>query len=293
MASMPAARRHPMRFLSATSSALIAAATHAVCICPTAAQCQDPRTWLGHPIATNASAAYVPPLGRRVLTVLASADPASVSKYGSAIAPLFNALCSTSHLSLLMGGCSGLMGSGAPFCAKGELGFMCNVYDGFWKGDIDNKRTGTDCIEFCETRLSMKVYLLDNAALEEEILTGGRRVGMGDAFVLLPGGIGTTREMYDVLHANFEYSGVNKPIFCLNVGPPTVAEGGFFDEVLAWLRQLYARQLLKPYSGSAGSSLFVASDAEVLAAAIDRWAVTGELPEELRFENLYSRSVVV
>merc|ERR1712241_1573007 len=101
-----------------------------------------------------------------------------------------------------------------------------------------------------------------------------------------PGGVGTTRELYDVLQANFEYSGVNKPVFCLNVGGSVDPRSGFYGGVVQWLLKLYSDHLLKPYRGSNGSSFFISSNATVLAVAIDVWATSAQLPEDLRLENL-------
>merc|ERR1712217_960243 len=103
-------------------------------------------------------------------------------------------------------------------------------------------------------------------AAEEEIISGGPTFGRGDAFLLLPGGIGTTREAYDILQANFEYGGVNKPIFCLNVAS---GDGSFYDGQVAWIQKLYKLKLARPYAGSNGSSMFVSSNASELAVAID------------------------
>jgi len=100
----------------------------------------------------------------------------------------------------------------------------------------------------------------------------------------MPGGVGTTRELFDVLQANFEYGTVNKPIFCLNIG------NGFYDGVVSWLKQLFHFKLMYPYHGSRGSSLFISDDVNVLAAAVDKWANTGVLPEELRLENILNRT---
>lgn len=248
--------------------------------------CPDPRRWPGHPVY-NSSADYVRPRGRRVVTVLGSADPVSVSRYGSVVAPLFQAFRATSQLSFLMGGCSGLMGSPTPFCTEGALGEACNIYDGFWTMRRPDSRPQGDehCIQDCEWHHGMKVHLVASRAVEEEIITGGAG-GKGDALLVLPGGIGTTRELYDVLQANFEYRDVNKPIFCLDAGGFEGPLAGFYGGVVRWLEQLYSDKLLKPYPGSSGSSLFISSSPDLLAAAIDAWAVSGELPEEMRLEHL-------
>jgi len=171
----------------------------------------------------------------------------------------------------------GLMGAGSPFCAKGPLGEICNAYNGF----------GHWCDPACETRHSMRMHLVGSKALEEEIISGGETFGRGDAFLLLPGGIGTTREAYDILQANFEYGGVNKPIFCLNVEE---RNGGFYDGQVAWIRKLYEDKLARPYAGSNGSSMFISNDTSELAIAVDNWVAFGELPEKLRLENLRKKS---
>jgi len=252
--------------------------------------CPDPRHWPGHPIYDNVTSAYQPPMGRRVLTVLGSADPESLAAYAPMTTSLFEQLKSTSTLSLLSGGCSGLMGVSSVFCAKGALGEICNGYSGFWRLDYNNTDNDS-CIELCETEHFMKMRLLADGALEEEIITGGQRIGMGDAFLLLPGGIGTTREVYDILQANVEYGGVNKPIFCLNGADRSEGGRGFFDTFLQWLKQLYRTRLLKPYPGSNGTSLFVSSSTTELATAIDQWALMGKLPENLRLENQWNITV--
>jgi len=174
------------------------------------------------------------------------------------------------------------MGAGTAFCKKGKLGETCNGYDAYWKFDYTAK-DNSSCIELCESNHFMKTHLMDAKTLEEEILTGGATIGHGDAFFMMPGGIGTSRELFDVLQANFEYDNVNKPIFCLNL------DGGFYDGVVSWLKHLFATNLLKPYPGSKGSSFFISEDAAVLAAAVDKWAATGSLPEELRLENILNK----
>jgi len=267
--------RRPARTVSILLSAIVGQIV--------ADDCPDPRHWPGHPIYDNATAAYKAPMGRRVMTVLGSADSRSIAQYGFAVEPLFKGLRSTSSLSLLAGGCAGLMGIGSAFCAKGPLGEMCNGYSGFWH--VGSARNGNhSCLEYCETKSFMKIHLLANSALEEQLITSGQTAGVGDGFLMLPGGVGTTRELYDVLQANFEYYGVNKPIFCLNVA--TGHGRGFYDGVVHWMQQLFGDSLLRPYAGSNGSSMFISSNATELAAAIDDWAWTGTLPDKLRLENL-------
>lgn len=239
--------------------------------------CKDPRHWLGHAVM-NSTADYKKPAGRHVVAVLGSADPISVPNYGPAIAPIFDALKETSKLSFIAGGCVGLMGSPESFCKKGELGSNCNTYDGFWMLDECAPTT-------CEER-GFKVNLVASSAIEEEIISGGPSVGMGDAFLVLPGGIGTTRELFDVLQANFEYKDVNKPVFAFNVGGEAGPHTGFYSGVVTWLSQLYQKKLLKAYEGSKGSSLFISSNATELGLAVDAWAASGALPEHLRFEQL-------
>jgi len=254
--------------------------------------CPDPQNWPGHPIYDNVTSAYTAPKGRKVLTLLGSADPMSLAEYAPMVTPLFEQLKSTSTLSLLSGGCSGLMGATSVFCAKGTLGETCNGYSGFWR--LDYNSTGNDsCIERCETEHFMKMHLLANGALEEEIITGGQSIGLGDAFLLIPGGIGTTREVYDVIQANVEYGGVNKPIFCLNGVDGSGAGQGFYDTFLQWLKHLYKTRLLKAYPGSNGTSLFVSSNSTELAASIDEWTLTGKLPEKLRLENRWNITMPV
>lgn len=265
-----------MQLLVLTLSALLAAPANGN-------GCPDPRKWPGHVVYDNATSAFYRPKGRRILGVLGAADSRAVAKFGPLVTPLFEQLKSTETLSLMSGGCIGLMGIGSSFCAKGPLGEMCNSYDGFWRADL-TATDNTSCIGLCETVHHAKTHLMATNALEEEIMTGGSSVGFGDAFLLQPGGVGTSRELFDILQANFEYGNVNKPVFCLNVG------GGFYDGIVSWLQNLFSTQLLAPYPGSKGSSFFISSDVSELAAAIDDWALDGRLPEKLRLENILNRS---
>lgn len=219
------------------------------------------------------------PLNRRMLTVLGSADSTASARYGAVVGSLFERLRSTSALSLLSGGCSGLMGASRAFCAKGALGDMCNCYDGFCRNPSGCEKLRA----FCETRHFIKFHYVGDPIQEEQILTGGMTAGVADGFLLLPGGVGTTREAFDVLQANFEYGNVNKPLFCLNVSD---GDRGFYEGIFRWIKQLYGDRLARPYAGSNGSSVFVSGSSTELAAAIDEWASAGTLPEHLRLERL-------
>jgi hypothetical protein len=97
-----------------------------------------------------------------------------------------------------------------------------------------------------------KLHIVDNLAKRKQMMAD-----LSDAFVALPGGVGTLDELFEMV--TWHDLGVHrKPTFLCNVD-------GFWDPLLALLERFREAQMLRP---SADGSLIVVDGAAALADAI-------------------------
>ena len=84
------------------------------------------------------------------------------------------------------------------------------------------------------TLKSLHEFELTNPNIDEIIITHSlferkeRFLDMSDAFIVLPGGVGSMDELLEVM-VNNQLGGINKPVGLLNIN-------GFYDGFLSWLQ---------------------------------------------------------
>jgi len=222
------------------------------------------------PIIHNSADAYKPPPAKKVITILGSANKNVSQIYGSEMSRLVSKF-NNKNITILSPGCEGMMGAAVKdFCVKG----LCSAYASktFYQPYTQNTAI---CASDCERDFRINMHMVENPETEEAMLVGGG--GKGDGFLIMPGGIGTSRELFEVLQANYEFGNVNKPIFCYNVKDKNGK--GWWDEIIEWNKHLKREGTLRKYPNSLGSSFYYSSNIDVLAKVINTWGETGKLPK--------------
>ena len=85
------------------------------------------------------------------------------------------------------------------------------------------------------TLRSLHEFELTNPIINETIITNSlferkeKFLDMSDAFIVLPGGVGSMDELLEVM-VNNQLGGINKPVGLLNIG-------GYYDGFLEWLQR--------------------------------------------------------
>lgn len=210
---------------------------------------------------------------QRVIAILGSANKNVAKMYGAQMSILISKL-NKKNIALLLPGCEGIMGAATKdFCDEG----LCTAYAAqtWYQPYTPNAPT---CASDCEKDFGVNMHIVENVGIEESILTGGGTGGKGDAFLIMPGGVGTSRELFDILQANYEFGNVNKPIFCYNLRDNN--GNGWWDGIIGWINHLIRKGTLsRKYPNSLGSSFYYSSNINALSKVINTWGKTGKLPK--------------
>ncbi len=136
----------------------------------------------------------------------------------------------------------GMMGSVADACLAGG-GSVTGVIPTFLAG-FENAHPGVSDMRFVGTMAERKDVLIAES----------------DAFVILPGGIGTLDELFEVVTWN-QLKMMDKPVLVVNTQ-------GVFDGLAAWYERAVSEQFVPADGG--GVPVFVSTPAEAVERLIDK-----------------------
>lgn len=156
------------------------------------------------------------------ICVFGAASPTIDKKYMEITEEMGKAMVKRGHSLVFGGGGNGLMGAVARG-VKSEGGYILGVIPKFFRGeDIEAVCTFCDRLIEPETMRERKQIMEDNC----------------DAFIVVPGGIGTYEEFFEILTSK-QLCRHNKPIAIYN-------QMGYYNELYATMEQAVNKNFIKP-----------------------------------------------
>ena len=155
------------------------------------------------------------------ICIYGAASPTIDAEYTEKVELLGEKLAKRGHSLVFGGGANGLMGAAARGVKKGG-GHILGVIPKFFMEDtIEHLYAFCDEVTVPETMRERKQIMEENA----------------DAFIVLPGGIGTYEEFFEILTSK-QLCRHNKPIAIYNIG-------GFYDKIVLALEDAIEKGFIK------------------------------------------------
>lgn len=155
------------------------------------------------------------------ICIYGAASPTIDAEYTEKVELLGEKLAKRGHSLVFGGGANGLMGAAARGVKKGG-GHILGVIPKFFMEDtIEHLYAFCDEVTVPETMRERKQIMEENA----------------DAFIVLPGGIGTYEEFFEILTSK-QLCRHNKPIAIYNIG-------GFYDKIVLALKDAIEKGFIK------------------------------------------------
>ena len=155
------------------------------------------------------------------ICVYGAASPTIDAEYIEKTEAMGRELAKRGHSLVFGGGGKGLMGAAARGVRDGG-GHIIGVVPEFFKEEV----VETLC-DFCDELVGTKTMRERKQIMED----------YADAFIVLPGGIGTYEEFFEILTTK-QLCRHNKPIAIYNIG-------GFYDKIVAAMRDAIEKSFIK------------------------------------------------
>ena len=155
------------------------------------------------------------------ICIFGAASPTIDAEYIEKVEALGEKLAKRGHSLVFGGGANGLMGAAARGVRDGG-GRLLGVIPSFFKEDtVERLCDFCDEILWTETMRERKQLMEDNS----------------DAFIIVPGGIGTYEEFFEILTSK-QLCRHNKPIAIYNIG-------GFYDKIVDAMKNAIEKGFIK------------------------------------------------